>query len=232
MYFAAISSVLTVLLLLKDAIQMIRSQHPISNFTTCPEAQTLQCASIAAPIANKQIVSGGAVFVLALSLSQVLQGGIFRIAASTPLGIPNLLGAVTVAGASYAAVHTSDAVACALSTHDLEQARDKLLHRITHPNSADIGISLFGMGLYKSLGGVFQGVAPSLVDNLGAYSRARASLPASLLYATGEERAVINTFGEVFGCHTCGRVKGHKYNADHMPPLKYVKKVNIIAAIL
>jgi hypothetical protein len=172
------------------------------------------------------------VFVLALSLSQVLQGGIFRIAASTPLGIPNLLGAVTVAGASFAAVHTSDAVACALSTHDLEQATDKLLHRITHPNSADIGICLFGLGLYKSLGGVFQGVAPSLVDNLGAYSRARASLPASLLYATGEERAVINTFGEVFGCHTCGRVKGHKYNADHMPPLKYVKKVSIMAAIL
>jgi hypothetical protein len=215
---------------------IVGSQYFISDCTASSEAEA-DCNvheslhRIAAHVAT-QIVSGGAVFVLALSLSQVLQGGIFRIAASTPLGIPNLLGAVTVAGASFAAVHTSDAVACALSTHDLEQARDKLLHRITHPNSADIGICLFGMGLYKSLGGVFQGVAPSLVDNLGAYSRARASLPASLLYATGEERAVINTFGEVFGCHTCGRVKGHKYNADHMPPLKYVKKVSIMAAIL
>ncbi|KAG5182211.1 hypothetical protein JKP88DRAFT_199443 [Tribonema minus] len=163
---------------------------------------------------------------MALNLSQAVQGAVLRVAASTPLGIPNALGFVTVAGASLVALHVSEAVSTALTTGNLQLAVQSTIETASDPGPAEASAVAFGLALFKCLGGTFGGIAPSLIDNLGAFSRFKASLPATLLYATTEERGVINALGETYGCHSCGRRAGAKYNADHMPPLKYVKKAN------
>ena len=62
---------------------------------------------------------------------------------------------------------------------------------------------------------------PSSLTSLGAFSdTARASLPATLKYASASERAAIQSLGLRFGCHTCGVKSSVQWIADHQPPQK------------
>jgi hypothetical protein len=73
---------------------------------------------------------------------------------------------------------------------------------------------------YRILGGRFRSAWPSDLRHEGAF--ARASLPAlrQADYANSAERGAIAAFGQVFGCHSCGRKSGRdlRFIADHQPP--------------
>ena len=54
------------------------------------------------------------------------------------------------------------------------------------------------------------------------------------LFLDGVERSLIQSFGRAFGCHSCGVMSSYgektqdlKFIADHQPPNKFVKGVNI-----
>ncbi|CAN0124787.1 unnamed protein product [Discosporangium mesarthrocarpum] len=57
-----------------------------------------------------QVLSGGATFMAGLTLSQAFQGAILRVSSSSPFGLPSMLGFVTVAAASVAALGVADSV--------------------------------------------------------------------------------------------------------------------------
>jgi hypothetical protein len=65
-------------------------------------------------------------------------------------------------------------------------------------------------------------LAPSHYANLGAFHLKKASLPATEEYADSIGRGIIQEFGRLYGCHTCGIKRGVQYHADHMPPKLYV----------
>uniref|UniRef100_H3HDH8 Uncharacterized protein n=1 Tax=Phytophthora ramorum TaxID=164328 RepID=H3HDH8_PHYRM len=84
---------------------------------------------------------------------------------------------------------------------------------------------VMGLLCFKLLGGRMSALAPSPFADLGAFHLKKASLPATVDYATSVERGIIQEFGRLYGCHTCGVKRGVRYHADHMPP-KLVAKRN------
>lgn len=85
-----------------------------------------------------------------------------------------------------------------------------------------------GLLCFKLLGGRTSALAPSPFADLGAFHLKKASLPATAEYATSVERGVIQEFGRLFGCHTCGVKRGVRYHADHMPPKLYAASAEAI----
>ncbi|RHY66253.1 hypothetical protein DYB34_001378 [Aphanomyces astaci] len=51
------------------------------------------------------------------------------------------------------------------------------------------------------------------------------SFTTAALLAYGNARAVIQSFGRLYGCHTCG-VRSAKFHADHQPPVMVAKAEN------
>jgi hypothetical protein len=158
--------------------------------------------------------------------SQALQSALGMHTGSKLFGVraaPGLLGLVTVAVGSNAALAACDA---------LRGAGPPRHPRPGHPRPRDIGaVALLGSACFVALGGRFWALSPSSLSTLGAFSNtARASLPATLAYATSAERAAIQKLGRKFGCHTCGTrflfSSLGRYNADHMPPLSEVRRAN------
>eukprot|EP01084_Bolivina_argentea_P011518 21525_1 len=179
-----------------------------------------------------QIAAGGMAFIATLAAGQALQGGL-RISAATPLGIPVAIGSATVATGGILALRCADAVNLATNIRgDFEVKRDIFVGEVTRsPSLRDLGAGTLSMSLFLGFGGHFAGIAPSALDSVGAFSKPRVALRASLEYATSDERAVINHLGSIFGCHSCGikkRVGGGMvtYISDHVPPVKYVKVAN------
>ena len=159
-------------------------------------------------------------FMSSLSLSQTLQLHLGIHTGSRWLGLrvlPNLLGGVTVAAGSLAALWASDATSTTFG------------HAVSHDKSPQSPV-LLGAACFLACGGRFWALSPSSLSTLGAFARtARASLPATLKYATSTERATIQQLGRRFGCHTCGArllSSNGRFNADHMPPLSEVKRAN------
>lgn len=102
-------------------------------------------------------------------------------------------------------------------------AQQKLTARIEEFRDAPYPVyMIMGVLCFKMLGGRMNAIAPSNFSNLGAFHLKKASLPATVEYATPIERGIIQEFGRLYGCHTCGVKQGVKYHADHMPPKLYV----------
>ncbi|KAJ3396238.1 hypothetical protein HDU92_003696 [Lobulomyces angularis] len=98
-----------------------------------------------------------------------------------------------------------------------------------------ITTSFVGLIIFRLLGGKFFSLAPSDFRNLGAFNDKKLSLKASMEYADTSERAVMNAFGRLWGCHTCGTRTAAKtslgkviggYHADHQPPVKFAQAAN------
>eukprot|EP00644_Phytophthora_capsici_P007619 jgi/Phyca11/537040/estExt2_fgenesh1_pg.C_PHYCAscaffold_720006 len=85
---------------------------------------------------------------------------------------------------------------------------------------------IMGLLCFKLLGGRMSALAPSPYSNLGAFHLKKASLPATAEYATSVERGIIQEFGRLYGCHTCGIKRGVRYHADHMPPKLVAKRTD------
>jgi len=81
---------------------------------------------------------------------------------------------------------------------------------------------------FKLLGGRFWAVAPSSYTHLGSF--ARFSLSATEKYATSSQRAAVERFGRLVGCHTCGSRmlfrNPPRFHGDHMPPKAVAQQMN------
>ncbi|KDO30957.1 hypothetical protein SPRG_04145 [Saprolegnia parasitica CBS 223.65] len=151
-------------------------------------------------------VGGGALFLGGVSLTH-LGMYVLRISVAMPV-LPSLLGGLGVA--------SSSAMAGAFC----------LRHGSTEPTPLQLtAAATSGLLLFRLLGGRFRALAPSDFRHPGAFGHARISLPATIEYADGNARAVIQSFGRLYGCHTCG-TKRSKYHADHMPPVLVAKAEN------
>ena len=153
---------------------------------------------------------GGLLFYMGLSSGQAVQHMLSLSASNRVFSTP--LGASIVMGSSILAV------SCA------PWPRQKYLGKeftaeITEPMHY-VMTALSGTLIFFLLGGRFYRIAPSDYRYLGAFQHEKASLPANIEYATTSERAVLNSYGKLFGCHTCG-TKHTSFHADHMPPVKY-----------
>jgi hypothetical protein len=147
--------------------------------------------------------------------------------ATNPVGmLPNLIGFITVCGASLTSYQMA-------STMQWQQQYNPYYHRSKDRNQQTIRylttlpstgsclrICSIGVLAFTLLGGRFWAIAPSSYTNLGSF--ARASLPATERYANASQRLTIERLGKVFGCHTCGSRRifqsGSQFVADHMPP--------------
>jgi hypothetical protein len=192
-------------------------------------------APIAEATAAAAAASGACAFIMTSAASQAAQLALGVHTGSRILGmrlLPSLFGACTITLASIASVEVAAlgaAAAVAVST-----GRDLNDLRHAHASVSHASSALLGSACFLALGGRFWAVSPSGLSTLGAYANtARASLPATLAYASGPERAAIQEFGRKFGCHSCGArpwrltaaITGGtrlRYNADHMPPLAEV----------
>lgn len=189
--------------------------------------------------------TGGVLFWTGITAAQAVQKTL-RIGAATPL-LPQLVGGVAVAASSAVALHfaslpreiyedavlqrTRDAESkltklwsfwSASTSNDpglVANAQEKLTTRIEEFRDAPYPVyMIMGVLCFKMLGGRMNAIAPSNFSNLGAFHLKKASLPATVEYATSIERGIIQEFGRLYGCHTCGVKHGVKYHADHMPP--------------
>jgi hypothetical protein len=175
-----------------------------------------------------QVAVGGAAFILTLAASQVFQGGVLRVSCCTSLGVPAAIGAVSVAGGGIISLRAGQLAGDA--SRGVRVTPELVLDRLWAPVSEkEKGVAALSLALFTCLGGgvgAFSGIAPSVVSNVGAFGQRRASLPATVEYATSDQRAVMTRLGRIFGCHTCGNASQKSYISDHMPPLKYVKEEN------
>ena len=173
----------------------------------------------AKPIAATEapaIVAAGVAYACTLWATQLVVAPALRLTTgSRTLGMrlaPNALGVAAVAVGSCAALAAADA-----ARDSAREGRRRL------PAST----ALAGTACFVLLGGRFWALSPSSFTTLGTFANtARGSLPATLSYATSEQRARIQELGRRFGCHTCGRRWRTRFNADHMPPLAEVKRAN------
>lgn len=187
--------------------------------------------------------TGGVLFWVGVSGAQMVQK-VARIGAAAPV-VPKVVGAVAVAASSAVALHfaslpreiyedlalqkhrgdTSSVFSYFWSAKAQEGAgtvatmQQKLKTRVEDFRDAPYPVyMLMGVLCFKMLGGRMNSLAPSNFSNLGAFHLKKASLPATADYATPIERGIIQEFGRLYGCHTCGVKRGFKYHADHMPP--------------
>ena len=194
--------------------------------------------------AIQDVASGGLIFVGVIKLAQVLSG-VFRVSCATPILAPIIgLTAVFCGGASAGA---------AIAIQNLPSARARLpldtregLRRLREM-WADPRTLLFiaqhaaaSVCAYKLLRGRFSSLLPSDLRFPGAFSLRVASLPATLVYAEKAERASIQAFGRLLGCHSCGGLRhgwlskrlrsaeaqSGVFIADHMPTVKAAKRLS------
>uniref|UniRef100_K3WX60 Uncharacterized protein n=1 Tax=Globisporangium ultimum (strain ATCC 200006 / CBS 805.95 / DAOM BR144) TaxID=431595 RepID=K3WX60_GLOUD len=195
--------------------------------------------------------TGGVLFWMGVSGAQLLQKAA-RVGAATRVA-PRAVGVVAVAASSAVALHFASlpreiyealllrknrgeakgAFAFfwpAITPEDegmVATVRQKVTTRIDEFRDAPYPVyMLMGLLCFKMLGGRMNAIAPSNFSNLGAFHLKKASLPASVDYATPIERGIIQEFGRLYGCHTCGVKQGVKYHADHMPPKLVAKRMN------
>ncbi|ETW08852.1 hypothetical protein, variant [Aphanomyces invadans] len=152
----------------------------------------------------KDALCAGAIFFGGVSLTQCTML-LCRVSASMP-AFPSILGGAGVAGSSIL-----------VGAYCL---------RRTDPTPVQMtAAATTGLLLFRLLGGRFRALAPSDFRHPGAFGHAKISLPATLEYADGNVRAVIQSFGRLYGCHTCG-VRTAKFHADHQPPVMVAKAEN------
>lgn len=213
------------------------------------EKPTALYATLGAHVADA--ATGGAIFYVGVAAAQAAQK-VLRVGAATPV-LPQLVGSAAVAASSAAALHFASLPREIWETAALQRSRteaaaglaalwatapppqslaasaqQKLTARMETIRDAPYPVyMLMGLLCFKMLGGRLTALAPSNFSHLGAFHLKKASLPATAEYATPIERGVIQEFGRLYGCHTCGVKRGVKFHADHMPPKLYVAPLDI-----
>ena len=189
--------------------------------------------------------TGGSLFFCGVSAAQVAQK-LLRIGSASRFLLPQFVGAAAVASSSVLSMQFASIPrdiyqeVAAQSRQAKEQrgwswlvlgaknmqpptawrlARSKLKERWEDLDQAPYPVYMvMGLLCFKLLGGRTSALAPSPFADLGAFHLKKASLPATADYATNVERGIIQEFGRLYGCHTCGVKRGVRYHADHMPP--------------
>jgi len=198
------------------------------------------------PSLSADAATGGALFLAGVSAAQLLQRAL-QVGAATPV-LPRVVGMLAVGASSAMALHFASLPREVLESLAAErtkaaaQAQRRWLWML-HDGSSDTALSavskarelvntrvvdfrdspytvyaVMGVLCFKMRGGRMSSLAPSHFADLGAFHLKKASLPATADYATQVERGVIQEFGRLYGCHTCGVRRGVRYHADHMPP--------------
>lgn len=189
--------------------------------------------------------TGGAIFLAGATAAQLVQRALHIHAATRVL--PHAVGALAVGGSSVVALHFAslprevfDQLAAERAKLEVESswwrwltgvevpsrsaaARTNELVRARIEDLADApypAYMVMGLVSFMMLGGRLSALAPSYFADLGAFHLKKASLPATVEYATSIERGVIQEFGRLYGCHTCGIKRGVRFHADHQPPKK------------
>ncbi|RLN87888.1 hypothetical protein BBJ28_00006871 [Nothophytophthora sp. Chile5] len=223
---------------LEDASRRLRAHFASERSVTLYAALTSHLLDAA---------TGGVIFLAGVSAAQVAQQAL-HIGSATPF-LPRAIGAAAVGCSSAAALHFASipreiygefAVqsrkpagewhwpqllggSTAASPSTASRIRLKVTQRWEDLADAPYPVyMLMGLLCFKLLGGRMNALAPSPFSNLGAFHLKKASLPATADYATTVERGIIQEFGRLYGCHTCGVKQGVRYHADHMPPKLYV----------
>jgi hypothetical protein len=148
--------------------------------------------------------------------------GIFKIHAGLPLPFTTVIGTSFIASSAcltsrYAPVFTSQ-----LWGDDMKSVKKP---RELLQNSC-LNLVCFAL-LERNL---FKTALPSSVIARGAYARRLASIKATSDVATSAQRARIQIFGKVFGCHQCGSRQAammkfrEGFIADHMPPTLFISR--------
>ncbi len=177
-----------------------------------------------------RVVAGGVTFVLVLSASQLLQGRLLGISAASQLA--STVGLVSVGVGSVAASFAADrapSTLCATLRWAKPPRPSSLWSTPVEPEEQvlrALRTALVGALLFKGLGGRFNGIAPSDVARPGAFFRVRGSLKAGMEYANPLQKRRLDTFGLLYGCHTCGRRQIGDYIGDHMPPKKVAAEMS------
>ncbi|OWZ10215.1 hypothetical protein PHMEG_00016968 [Phytophthora megakarya] len=197
--------------------------------------------------------TGGALFLGGVSTAQVVQK-LLRIGSASSFLLPQALGAAAVASSSVLALHFASIPReiyqelamqsrqaneqrgwswLVLGARNLQPptawklAQNKVQERWEDLPEAPYPVYMvMGLLCYRLLGGRMSALAPSPFANLGAFHLKKASLPATAEYATSVERGIIQEFGRLYGCHTCGVKQGVRYHADHMPPKLVAKRTD------
>ncbi|CAI5715926.1 unnamed protein product [Peronospora destructor] len=229
---------------LNDAVQRLRHHFSSDRSVSVYEALTAHVLDAA---------TGGALFLCGVSAAQVAQN-LLRIGSASGLLLPQAFGASAVASSSVLALHFAFIPREAyqelaaqsrranekrgwswlvLGAKNLQppkawkQLQLKVQERWENLSQAPYPVYMvMGLLCFKLLGGRMSALAPSPFANLGAFHLKKASLPATVDYATSIERGIIQEFGRLFGCHTCGVKRGVRYHADHMPPKLVAKRTD------
>lgn len=220
---------------LEDAARRLRAQFAGERSVRLYESLTFHAADAA---------TGGALFFAGVSGAQLLQR-VLHIGAATPV-LPRVVGTLAVGASSAVALHfaslprevfeglAADRAKAAAAQSKLwiwsdrssnttrsalDKSRELVNARAQDFRDAPYPVyMLMGILCFKMLGGRMSALAPSHFADLGAFHLKKASLPATADYATQVERGIIQEFGRLYGCHTCGIRRGVRYHADHMPP--------------
>ncbi|KAL3660880.1 hypothetical protein V7S43_013897 [Phytophthora oleae] len=225
-----------------DAVQRLRRHFTSDRSVSVYESLTAHVLDAA---------TGGALFLGGVSAAQVVQK-VLRVGSASGFLLPQVLGATAVASSSVLALHFAS-IPREVYQEIAEQSRRrssgwswlvlgaKNLQPPTAWKSAQIKLQerwedlpqapypvymVMGLLCFKLLGGRMSALAPSPYSNLGAFHLKKASLPATAEYATNVERGIIQEFGRLYGCHTCGIKRGVRYHADHMPPKLVAKRTD------
>ncbi|KAG9416684.1 hypothetical protein AC1031_001064 [Aphanomyces cochlioides] len=183
----------------------------------------------AAEMTALDALGGGIIFFGGVSLTQLAMY-VSRVSASTPI-VPTVVGAVGVTASSILVgafcLRSREPWASSESILDyLREVPAKLFFMDPTPVQMTAAAAT-GLLLFRLLGGRFHAIAPSDFRHPGAFAHSRISLPATLEYADGSARAVIQSLGRLYGCHTCGvRKATSKFHADHQPPVMVAKADN------
>ncbi|CAH0485622.1 unnamed protein product [Peronospora farinosa] len=227
-----------------NAVQRLRHHFSSDRSVSVYEALTAHVLDAA---------TGGALFLTGVSAAQVAQN-LLRIGSASGFLLPQAFGAAAVASSSVLALHFAfipreiyQELAAqsrranekrrwswlVLGAKNLQppkawkQVQLKVQERYENLSQAPYPVYMvMGLLCFKLLGGRMSALAPSPFANLGAFHLKKASLPATVDYATSIERGIIQEFGRLFGCHTCGVKRGVRYHADHMPPKLVAKRTD------
>ncbi|KAG6592774.1 uncharacterized protein IUM83_16169 [Phytophthora cinnamomi] len=227
----------------RDAARRLRQHFASERSVSLYEALTAHALDAA---------TGGALFLGGVSAAQAAQK-LLRVGSASGFLLPQALGAAAVGASSVAALHFASVpreVYQELAARSREQQRRgwswlvlgaqnlqpptawRLLRGKAHERWEDLAqaplpvYAVMGLLCFTLLGGRTSALAPSPFADLGAFHLRKASLPATAEYATGVERGIIQEFGRLFGCHTCGVKRGVRYHADHQPPKLVAKRAD------
>ncbi|RMX62535.1 hypothetical protein DD238_008182 [Peronospora effusa] len=232
-----------------NAVQRLRHHFSSDRSVSVYEALTAHVLDAA---------TGGALFLSGVSAAQVAQN-LLRIGSASGFLLPQAFGAAAVASSSVLALHFAfipreiyQELAAqsrranekrrwswlVLGAKNLQppkawkQVQLKVQERYENLSQAPYPVYMvMGLLCFKLLGGRMSALAPSPFANLGAFHLKKASLPATVDYATSIERGIIQEFGRLFGCHTCGVKRGVRYHADHMPPKLYAAADSVLSLL-